>query len=270
MSDLTFCVQQAALLNRICNPLKKLGIVFFGYTACDQAGNTVCMGTDARYAERYLYEGFYQYDIHRYNYSADKKETYIFWDYVELDHSAAKLYRFSAEMGHSHTLTISRVQNNKTHCFHFSGKPGNASINQNYLSDLDTLHAFIEYFLDRLVDVKELKQMTEQAFKSVLPANREIQVYSMRAINLLSEKQLVELAGPIAFSDRGRQLLTRKELDCLRLLNIGKSAAMIGKILGSSQKMIEKHIANVKRKYNCHTQFQLGKIIAEKHISDWL
>ena len=52
--------------------------------------------------------------------------------------------------------------------------------------------------------------------------------------------------------------LTKREIDCIRLLAIGKSAKEIACYLRISHRTAEGYINNIKYKLQCFKQFQLG------------
>ncbi len=269
MTDSHPSINHAKILQTLCDPLQKLGVVFFGYTDCDAEGNTTCLGSDPYYAEQYIKDRYFDRDIHVHAPSHVKHSAYTFWDYTDLDNDADTLYRFAADLGHSHTLTITQTNQKKTHCYHFSGKPGDPSINQNYLSHLDALLAFVEFFNNKLVEIPELS-LNKDFISEPTRLNPSHTSPQKILFDDLSINQLQTINNAFTIKDQQQQLLTSKELQCLRLIKIGKSAAVTAQLLGVSQKTIEKHIANIKRKLACYTQFQLGQAIAEKHINDWI
>jgi len=65
------------------------------------------------------------------------------------------------------------------------------------------------------------------------------------------------------------QYLTDKELQCLYWLIRGKTLPEISIILAMSERTAEKHIENVKRKLNCHTQCEIGYIVGKSGIDSY-
>lgn len=51
--------------------------------------------------------------------------------------------------------------------------------------------------------------------------------------------------------------LTQRERECLHYLSVGYSAKKIGQELKISSRTVEIHIANMKRKLECHTRLEL-------------
>ncbi len=62
------------------------------------------------------------------------------------------------------------------------------------------------------------------------------------------------------------QYLTDKELRCLQWLVQGKTIPEIAIILSTSERTAEKHIENVKRKFKCHTQCEIGYMVGKSGV----
>jgi len=54
--------------------------------------------------------------------------------------------------------------------------------------------------------------------------------------------------------------LSRREKDVLKHLLLGKSARVIGELLGISQRTVESYIDNIKRKFQCKTKSEVIEI----------
>ncbi len=61
-------------------------------------------------------------------------------------------------------------------------------------------------------------------------------------------------------------LLTSREIKCLSLLSIGKSAKEIARILEISPRTIETHVLNIKKKLNLNTKSQIVNFFWENSI----
>ncbi len=67
----------------------------------------------------------------------------------------------------------------------------------------------------------------------------------------------------------GYQYLTDKELQCLQWLVRGKTIPEIAIILAMSERTTEKHIENVKHKFKCHTQCEIGYIVGKIGVDSY-
>ena len=59
-------------------------------------------------------------------------------------------------------------------------------------------------------------------------------------------------------SAKGEAYLTKKEVEIIKYLKIGKTAEEVGMILTSSKRTVEEHIKNIRHKLHCHSLFELG------------
>ncbi|ARG97865.1 helix-turn-helix transcriptional regulator [Legionella micdadei] len=257
------------LLNAVCTPLKTLGINFFGYTAVDLEGNAFCLGSKPDYAAEYLRRDHARNDVHCHSEKANKQFRYDFWDYLEMTKNNKALYQMAAAFNQGHTLTITKHDDDMTHCYHFSGKLTDSEINQRYLEKMDSLHAFIHYFNDCMKNIPELAAVYQ------LPVNIDETAKQQKKINIVSDDPReidldTEAKSRLYFKHETRYYLTQKERECLQWLRLGKSAALIAEINKVSRKTIERYVESIKAKYNCYTMFQLGERIATSGLSTFL
>lgn len=68
--------------------------------------------------------------------------------------------------------------------------------------------------------------------------------------------------------DFQERYLTRRELDVIKWLTMGKTAEEISIIISASKRTVECHIANIKEKLNCTTLFQLGETVSRLSLLD--
>ena len=264
------CLTNHTVVKQICQFLNGLGVTFFGYTALDQQGDAYCLGSKYDYAEAYLQHNHVRSDVHYRPTFKTNRFHYHFWDFVELDPNAAKLYSMAAAFDQGHTLTVIRFDEEITHCFHFSGSISDTGLNQRYLDKMDMVHSFIDYFDDCLINVPEIASIydypTNMAPKPVTQEKEFTIVTDDPRIIHLPDTAVNELR----FKHGSRYYLTAKERECLSWLHKGKSADMTASILGVSRKTIERHISSIKGKYDSYTMYQLGEKICAAGLSDLL
>lgn len=268
MIDLNPSIKHHALLREICKPLNKLGVVFFGYTAVDLLNNAYCLGSKVDYASEYLKTEGAKSDIHCYESSSSTKFEYSFWDFAELKTTNKALYEMAANFDQSHTLSITHHTKDITHCYHFSGRVNDDSINQRYISHLDSLHAYIDYFNECLKTIPEIASVYDN------PVNIGHQPRSLALQLLTSSPKDIDLekegAHTLRFKHFYKYYLTKKERNCLYWLKQGKTADMIASINDVSRKTVERHIGSIKNKFDCYTLFQLGLKIGAAGLDDFL
>lgn len=68
----------------------------------------------------------------------------------------------------------------------------------------------------------------------------------------------------------GNEYLTKKEVNVLRLILLGKTSKQIAKILGISHRTIEEHTEKIKRKLQCSYKYEIHSIAVEHGITHLL
>lgn len=257
------------ILNELCTPLKTIGVNFFGYTAIDVNNNAFCLGSKPDYAAEYLRRNHARNDVHYHSGDAKKQFHYDFWDYLEMEKHTEELYQMAAAFDQGHTLTITQHDDDMTHCFHFSGHMTDQGINQRYLEKLDSLHAFISYFKDCMVNIPELAEVYK------LPINiKNSDNTNKKIVAVSSDPREIDIhfmaSNTLYFKNHSQFYLSEKERECLKWLRLGKSAALIADIKKVSYKTIERYIDSSKKKYNCYTLFQLGEKITASGLTTFL
>ncbi|KTD56401.1 helix-turn-helix transcriptional regulator [Legionella shakespearei] len=268
MIELNPSIKNHHILSDVCKPLNKLGVVFFGYTAVDSQNNAFCLGSKAEYAFEYLNSGHAKSDVHYRDNRAKDQYEYNFWDFTELKTTSKALYQMAADFDQSHTLSITRHEADMTHCYHFSGAMDDEAINQRYFSHLDSLHAYIDYFDECLLNMPEIAAVYDH------PVHLGQQERAPEIQLLTSNPKEIDLvtqgSQPLRFKHFYHYYLTKKERNCLYWLKQGKSADMIASINEISCKTVERYIASIKKKFGCYTMFQLGAKVSSAGLIDFL
>ncbi|VEG92503.1 helix-turn-helix transcriptional regulator [Legionella spiritensis] len=268
MIELNPSIKNPHVLREISKPLNRIDVAFFGYTAVDAKNNAFCLGSKPDYALEYLKSEYACSDIHFHDTHAKGKLEYNFWDFAELKATTKTLYEMAAKFDQSHTLSIVRHDDNMTHCYHFSGRVHDDGINQRYLDNLNSLHAYIDYFDHCLKTIPELIAVYDHP----IPIGHQHRSMDVRC--LTSNPKGIDLiknaAHTLRFNHFYQYYLSKKERNCLYWLKQGKSAEMIASINGVSRKTVERHIASIKKKLDCYTLFQIGVKVGEDGLMDFL
>lgn len=267
LSHLHPCIEYSDIYTKVCSPLQKLGVVFFGYTAVDVQGQAYCLGSRGDYAEQYLLKEHVNKDVHFLPMNDSNKMDYYFWDYAQLDEDESEVYQLARDHNQSHTLTITKRTELMTHCYHFSGQVYDDAINQRYLNEMDLLHSFMDYFDDCLTNIPEIRSIYNH------PTNLVGKSHQSDIVIVGDDPRELELdkaTSFIRFKNFASYYLTANERECLYWLHRGKSAPLIAQIMQVSNKTVERHVAAIKRKYDCYTLFQLGQKISSKGLTQLL
>lgn len=247
-------INYAEDLKNICQPLKTLGITYFSQAHIDEQGRFSALGLEPAYIKLYLEKHYYHYDIHMAQ--SNMNEQYVIWDSLELKNETQALEDIFRSFNYGHTFTIMQ-QNGKTKdYFHFATQLGNVSINDCYLSHLELLKTFILYYKEKIAEHKELKKGLEIKFE--LPKQQSgFQVANTFPFDQHHFKANLEIERFYIDTER---YITKRELECLYWLSMGKTLEEIAVILTITLRTVKAHIRNIKEKFDCNNQFQLGML----------
>lgn len=245
-------------LQAICAPLKALDIAYFSHARLDKNGSFAAVAIQPEFFKLYLEKKYYDFDIHM----AQQRlpEQYILWDSIEMKKESKQLDDDFKGFGLDHTFTIIQETKHGKECFHFAAKPEHYSINNSYLQNLDLLKKFISYFNEKISEHKNLNSAYEIKFKIDQEhggyfTNNEFAQISYAEFNQKIKSDRIYL--------NKEQYLTNRELECLYWLAKGKTLDEAAIILKITTRTIKAHIGNIKEKFACYNQFQLGMLYQE-------
>lgn len=244
-------------LKEICKPLEKLRITYFSYVQIDENGKFSALGLEPGFVRTYFEKEYYRFDIHMAQ--SRMTEQYIIWDTIERVKESNELSQDFYSFSLGHTFTILQQNDKKKDYFHFAGKLGDTSINDSYLRNLDLLKKFILYFKNKVSTHKELKQGFEIRFE--IPKED-----SGFFVSTESNEPVFEFnkSTPLdRFYLSIDQYITQREAECLHWLFLGKTIDQIALILNIAPRTVKAHIKNIKVKFNCQNQFQLGALYSQ-------
>ncbi len=167
-------------------------------------------------------------------------------------------------------LMIVESSEEQDELFCFATEPDNRKIVNVYFNNLDVFRRFITSFkikADHLI-----KLAIKERVPVSLSLSDSIETHVRELVLPDHEKKLVlnELNPKKIPIDNGLYL-TAREVDCLLLCSQGKSATKIAKTIAISNRTVEMHLENAKRKLGCNRKSQLlnkfFKIIEQYHIS---
>lgn len=248
-------------IKSICQPLEKFKINYFSHVHIDKSNQFSVIASHPAYLENYLRSKHYDIDIH----TASLRELgkQIMWDAIELSGKCAKENEEAIEFGVEHVFTLIEWDQSGTHYYHFASNKVGAAINQIYLTQIDLLKLFIRHFKEKISSHKVLHQAYDLKFsidkntEGFIIKNDFSQLNHDRTkLDFLKEIQIVSLNN--TFSKN----LSMRERDILLWLHYGKTANQIAQILNIADITVHKHIANIKEKTGCYTQFQLGEFFS--------
>lgn len=250
-------------LKQICKPLQLLNIAYFAHVHIDNKNRFSALGLQPEFVKLYLDKEYYRYDIHMAQ--SQQKESYIIWDNFERVKESQELYDDFMHFNIGHTFTICQKYKDYADYFHFSAKLGQSYMNQYYLSQLHHIKQFIYYFRDKINSNKELRQAYQLKF-SIPPY--ESGYFTLDGNDIILPATYNQAIATNRIFIAQDTYLTKRELQCLHYLALGKKRHEIAQIMSVSPRTIKAHIQNIKSKLNCENQFQLGLKYSEIQLPE--
>lgn len=222
-------------VREIATPLKDLGICYFTYTRTDKNGDRIYLTTHAPIMENYLNKKLYLKGNTEAN-PAQYRSQIVFWDTLPNQ----TIYEYAKSHDVAHGMYI--IEPHDTYCefFGFATNKNNHHIINTYLTYLDRFKNFTSYFVEKAYP---LIQHVEKR-KIVLPFRHEDNstFYNSSFINTLSKRQL----------------------QCARLLVDGKTMKEMANSLHLSPRTIEHYLYYLKEKLGCKNKTELTvKLVTE-------
>jgi DNA-binding CsgD family transcriptional regulator len=247
----------------ICQPLQKLNINYFAHVHIDKSKQFSAISTNPAYAEHYLEKKCYNIDIHMADMAVLGK--HVIWDAIELSGNSAVEHQKAVHFGVEHIFTMIDKDQSGTHFYHFGSNILGKGINQIYITNIDLLKLFICHFKEKVSSDKLLRQVYGLKFL----IDDKAEGYSIKTdLNIPNQQKLkssfLKDIQLLKSTSEHHKALSTREIEILMWLHHGKTANDIAKILRLADITVNKHIANIKEKARCYTQFQLGEFFSTK------
>lgn len=234
----------------ICSPLyaKNIKIMNFIRVTSDQKVTYLCDHHD--WLLHYLNKGYPQIG------AFEQKQVVISGDYVlwsALQDTDPIVIDSREIFNIRHGITLMRTHPEGHDFFNFGVSESASAVKEKLQAQVKDLQHFIDDFYAKTKRL--LSRVQKTAFNLQDFSDNKEESHSLNSNFYLGPKY-------------NHQYLTRREIECLIWLVKGKATPAIALILNLSTRTVEKHIENIKRKLDCHTQCQLGYILAKLDIAD--
>jgi DNA-binding NarL/FixJ family response regulator len=250
------CLTHPAAIQAICQPLLKLYINYFAHVQIDNERRFSAITNHPLYTEHYLKNQFYNIDIHTADWAVSEK--YIVWDAIELTGQSANENLLAAQFGVEHIFTLMEKDRNGISYYHFGSNLLGKAINQVYVSNINLLTLFIEYFKEKISNDKIISRSYDMKF----PISEAAEGFSTTTRDVALDQRFIR---ENFLADVQKVSLSAREWEMLRWLHHGKTAREIAEILQLADVTVHKHLSNIKSKTRCYTQFQLGEFFQKNY-----
>jgi len=238
-------------MKKICDPLKKLNISYFAYVEFDNEKNFRVLGNNhPEFFNVYFEKEYFAVDIHTVN--SALLGNVVVWDCLSRGGKTLAMNDDAMQLGVRHTFTIIENNFNKTSYFHFSIDHENEFINQFYLANIPLLKSFIKYFQNEINNSSHLNKVHD--FKINLKENADCFTMANDPLLTFDKAGFLSL---IQAKDSPINILTKREMECLKVCSQGKTAKEVAYVLGISSRTVEKHLIAAKQKFAANTKSQL-------------
>lgn len=250
----------------ICEPLKKLDITYFCHVNINKHGAFSGINNNPEFANHYIKNQYYNVDIHL---TSGALGDYVIWDLLPKTGKTQQMDKEAQTFGVNHTFTITKKNAKETDYFHFATHLHQDWFNQTYLSNLDLLEQFSEYFKEKVHHSKMLATAYDFTFSPKEKAQfcvEDLQLFLLDNKRMEIKKSLTDDLDDlfiqklrtethnqnIKHKESGKILtLAPQQTRCLSLLLAGKSSKEIGLALGLSHRSVEHYIQRVRKILNC-------------------
>ncbi|MGQ3892363.1 helix-turn-helix transcriptional regulator [Legionella sp. CNM-4043-24] len=235
-------------VQEIIKPLNQIGIDYLSYTRVYANGARIYLSASAQILDDYLLYKKYLKVVNDMSPSVQPSNKIILWSTLPYQ----ELVQEAKSMGAGHGFFVFKEKTNPDYCesLGFATSQYNESIINNYFSNIELIREFTANFH------KEAGDLISKAekHKITLPFN-ECQV-DMADLQNLFLKFEVKNSPP---------KLTRRQMDCVKLLMQGMNAKMIAKELKLSPRTVEFYLEGLKARLECKNRveliFKLGKYL---------
>lgn len=251
-------------VRQLCCPLQHLGIAGFFYIKIFNDGTFIDLTTDPDWASQFFNKFFAgQYDV-----NVIKDHMFVFEDISlwELNQHNTIWQEAKSLFGYGNGISITKRSKyyNEKYCFYTSIE--NKQINEFYLNNIHLLKQFIGYFNEKTVKIMQKAQSN----KLIIPRIYIEKDISDDPCGSRNVKEFIkELEGVYIDGGESFARLSKREMDILKWLVLGKSAKEIGAILTISSRTVEQHINNLKIKLKCFKTSQLTNIAMKYQLDEF-
>lgn len=241
---LSSCKQVA----KICQPLRKLGIVGFSYTRVYDDGTFIDVSDSANVIEGFYYDFSEIYQ----HYSPDISPEMLRGEYTLCsagngDNEALNFLRDNFNI--DNILVLVKRKKNYFEVYNFAPNKDNGGIINFYLNNLNVLQTYTYYFLDNAKDI-----IHQYETDKVIRPNKSLQTITEDKKEGSKDFDI----NRFYFNNMDdKAYLTKREVEFLNWCAKGKSMEEIAMILNVSKRTAESHINNIKNKLGCYKQSDL-------------
>lgn len=223
-------------MREIAKPLLALGITYFSYSRSTNDGGRLWLCTSSENVKSYYADGRYRIGNTECHPNSHHAQV-VLWATLPNQ----RVYETTKQLGIDHGIFIIKPQQDCCEFLAFATTPNNYQIINTYLTNMDFLNKFGDYFKEK---ARSLIKKGEKN-KLYLP-------YHNKVISCVDNANLNSL-----FDSNYPTKLSPRQYSCAQLLLQGNNIKEIAKQLSLSPRTIETYIDNLKTKLRCQNKTEL-------------
>ena len=251
----------------ICEPLLKLNIKIFAYFRFFNNGKYLYLCNNLDWV-RFCLENIHDNEGtslgKEIGYAPEDNYHCFLWPMQKTDYLMTALYDFNIWNG----LSIFKQKDDSSiELWGFATERHVDNMQNFYVENIDLLKDFTASFNINAADIIVPTNENLALYKNFKPQDHSFDEYEMKKIKKFIQATSIN-KYPI-ITNNEEIFLSNKELQCVNLLALGKTAKQIALDLKVSPRTIEKNLENVKNKINCGDKEVIIKIY-KNSVLQWL
>jgi DNA-binding CsgD family transcriptional regulator len=258
------------IIKKICSPLFNLfKMTSFRYLRVYPDKSKINLCTDPHWSTFFDTNDFYNtWNVFDPNKIKTPKNREIIWDIKScMDKTKDRPGKISS-FNPCHGMTIIRTQPTYFELYDLVAHENHSKINYLYLENIDLFERFIFYFKDQAKNIIQ-KCEKDRAQYNHFPENKKGSDKTISIFDMQIRSEFVQLTNTNRFyinTCNGDTYLTKKEMQCIYWVLMGKSAEEISLILNCSKRTVEIHLNNIKQKLGVAKITQATKSIIDSGL----
>jgi DNA-binding CsgD family transcriptional regulator len=253
---LTFNYNINEVVSRLSRPLHvNFGIDTFSYMKIYN-NKILYISDDMELVEFYIKNKLYNLTFYQTHISkiGNQEKYLVLWDDLR------SVFFSKSNIGLKNGVSIYKKYNNYVEMWNFLSNNKDQAMYETYINNIPYFERFIIYFKNRaneILDTSNARLFLLRDSHLILDTNPSI------AENHRHNFLLMTILSKIKTSTKGEVVISKRELQCLYLLSLGKSVKEIANAFHLSSRTVEYHINKLKSKLNCQYQSELLRIFYE-------
>lgn len=239
-------------IEKITEYLKPLGLTYVLYVKEFKSGER-CYITNNKDWSFYYYQNqlYTQTDF-------EIDENYPEGNYLWHSLHCKQVYQLAENLFDvAHGITLVRDRAYGKDYWHFATSAKNYGVYNLYTNKIELLNGISQFILEKAAP--EIK-LAEKNLDLLPILTNKINITKPQ---IAYDSFKLDLSKYTFYRNEQEISLTKREIECLYYLSIGKTAYEISLILSISKRTVETHVQNIKNKLAIYKQCQLASIVAE-------